>query len=363
MSKLDKLASVIPMEEIEQAAQQQIYDVLSLECLKKLAIMPDVHAGYDLPIGGVALLDGYISPSFVGYDIGCGMCFVDTGLPYEKIDCLEEIYAAILDTIPTGFSSQSEPIGAASFTSRVLDKGIVARVNAKAVYQMGTLGGGNHFIELGYNLKGKLCITIHSGSRNVGHTIGGTYMKMGRMFSVKSDLGQAYLEDMGYALTWAFANRYTMMCSVLEILGFTKHSRAAVLRGIINENHNHAIVTPEGILHRKGATPADKDQLGIIPANMRDGVYITKGLGNERFLSSASHGCGRTMGRNLAKKTLDHATFEKQMEGIVCSTDKSILDEAPDAYKDINYVMKAQEGVTVEVVDYIKPVLNIKASE
>ena len=361
MSKLIKMKTLVPMEEIEQTAQQQIYDVLSLDCLKALAIMPDVHAGYDLPIGGVALLDGMISPSFVGYDIGCGMCSLDTGIPAADVTALRGIYNDILKAIPTGFASHATGQRySKTFTSAVLDKNTVQRVQVKVEMQLGTLGGGNHFIELGENRKGNLCITIHSGSRNVGHTIGGAYMKMGRMFPLDSMQGICYLQDMNFALEWALENRLRMMHKVMGCLGVKPPRNWA---RVINENHNHAVVTPEGVLHRKGATPADLDQLGVIPANMRDGVYITRGLGNTEFLSSASHGCGRVMGRNVAKKTLDYQEFQETMRGIICSTDRSILDEAPAAYKDINYVLKAQEGVTVEVVDYIKPLLNIKAQE
>jgi len=362
MSKLDKLQSMVPMEEIEQSAQQQIYDVLSLECLKKLAIMPDVHAGYDLPIGGVALLDGMISPSFVGFDVGCGMCSVDTNIPQYELskDNLKQLYDDIVKTIPTGFSSLDKSDYHFEYVIHShMPKEVKQRVKEKSVMQLGTLGGGNHFIEIGISQNtGTYCVTIHSGSRNVGHTIGGWYMKQGRMFPLLSDLGLSYLGDMNFALEWALYNRLKMINKICKILGVTYKSNL-----LINENHNHAIITKEGVLHRKGATPADAHQLGIIPANMRDGVYITKGLGNEKFLSSASHGCGRTMGRNAAKKNLDYDKFVGQMEGVVCSTDRSILDEAPEAYKDINYVMKAQEGITIDVVDFIKPVLNIKAKE
>ena len=363
MSKLDKLFSMVPLEEIEQSAQQQIFDVLELDCLKKLAIMPDVHAGYDLPIGGVALLDGMISPSFVGYDIGCGMCCLDTQMVAAEVTTLRGIYNDILKVIPTGFSSHaSEKSYSRKFKSEALDKNTLQKVQAKVGTQLGTLGGGNHFIELGENQAGSLCITIHSGSRNVGHTIGGWYMKQGRMFQLESELGQAYLQDMNFALEWALENRLRMMKAVLGVLGISQVSKL-LMKNLINENHNHAVVTAEGVLHRKGATPADLGQLGVIPANMRDGVYITEGLGETHYLSSASHGCGRGMGRNQAEKTLDYQEFKDGMRGIICSTDRSILDEAPAAYKDINYVLAKQEGVTVRVIDHIKPLLNVKAAE
>ncbi len=365
MSNLHKLKTLLPMEFIEQSAQQQIYDVLSLDCLKTLAIMPDVHAGYDLVIGGVALLDGHISPSFVGYDIGCGMIHVSTGIKVSDIlpdaKSREDLFTKVLDAIPTGFSCRkNSDNGFAVFQSRTNDKDLIARINEKVSTQAGTLGGGNHFIEIGENRTGEACITIHSGSRNVGHTIGGYYMRKGRMFELESELGQQYLQDMNYALEFALYNRKLMLISILELMGLGYKSKQ-ILSGMINENHNHAVVTPDGVLHRKGATPADQGQLGIIPANMRDGVYITKGLGNPEFLSSASHGCGRVMGRKEAKRSLDIDVFKGQMEGIVLCVGASTLDEAPGAYKDINEVIARQEGVVVEVVDFVKPLINVKA--
>lgn len=365
MSVMDKLKTLIPMEQIEQSAQQQVFDVLRLDCLKKLAIMPDVHAGYDLCIGGVALLDGMISPSFVGYDIGCGMCYVDTGATVAELfprgrDDMEKVQRKILEVTPTGFSSLPSPSDVMVYSSGHLPKEVSARVKEKSRQQIGTLGGGNHFIEIGENGSGHVVITIHSGSRNVGHTIGGWYMKQGRMFPLESELGQMYQLDLKFSLDWALENRKQMILQVLDCLVLGWQSKK-ILATMVNENHNHAVVTPDGVLHRKGATPADAGQLGIIPANMRDGVYITKGLGNAEYLSSASHGCGRKMGRNQAKKSLDLATFKAQMEGVVSIADKTTLDEAPDAYKDIKGVLSLQEGIVVEVIDHAKPLINIKA--
>ena len=361
-----KLQSMIPWNEIERTAQVQIENVLELECLKTLAIMPDVHAGYDLPIGGVALLDGFISPSFVGYDIGCGMCAIDTGALPEELGSLETIYNSILSTIPTGFKQhEKDQAYHRKFKSKALPHDLEQRINDKVQKQLGTLGGGNHFIEIGISSStGNVAITIHSGSRNVGHSIGGAYMKLGRLFPVDSELGMAYKEDMDFALDWALTNRLAMMRQVMVCLGITNaNALDRAIKTLINENHNHASITDRGVLHRKGATPAKRGQLGIIPANMRDGVYITSGLGNKQFLESASHGCGRKMGRKVAKKILDYEEFKKGMDGIYCSTDKALLDEAPQAYKDIDYVKKAQEGVSVEFIAHIKPIINIKAQE
>jgi len=135
---------------------------------------------------------------------------------------------------------------------------------------------------------------------------------------------------------------------------------------MINENHNHAMVWYDGTddlaLHRKGATPADKGQLGVIPGNMRDGVYVTVGLGNDECLSSASHGAGRKMSRKKAKENINLETFQGQMKGIVAATDASLLDEAPDAYKDLGHIIKLQEGVVVDIKYHAKPILNVKGS-
>jgi len=352
---------------LEQEAQQQIYDALNLDFLKILAVMPDCHVGYSLPIGGVALLDGVISPAYVGYDIGCGMCCIITD---EDAFCIDgkgvDIFDDIYEKIPVGFNSRVKEMKYESFKSASGDKVLDKKVAGRLWVQIGTLGSGNHFIEIGKSLKGKLSITIHSGSRNIGHSIASYWMKLSK--NVEKDLpngflhldgeyGQGYLRDMKFAQDYALHNRKVMMDKVLHILGL----HGIYMYDMINENHNHAIVQSDGtVLHRKGATPADKGQLGVIPGNMKDGVYVTKGLGNDEYLSSASHGAGRKFSRRKAKETIDLDDFIKDMEGIVCKADKGTLDESRFAYKDISDVMSRQEGIVVEVVDYIKPIINIK---
>ncbi len=363
----EKIKSLINLEEIEPEALKQIYDVASLDIVKKLAIMPDVHTGYDLCIGGVALVEGHISPSFVGYDIGCGMCFVDTGIKAEEIfktkKDREEIAKEIYKEIPVGKNIRKKPLDYEKFRSASGDSSLEKKVNDKLFHSLGTLGSGNHFIEIGENLEGNICVTIHSGSRNIGHTIASYYMKKGRFLPLDSFWGKAYLEDMNFALDYALENRLTMMKIVLKVLGFTEKEIDRIIRKtLINENHNHAVLTDEGVLHRKGATPAEEGQKGIIPANMRDGVYITVGLGNKEFLSSASHGAGRVLSRRKAKELIDIKEFKKVMEmaDVVAKVDNSTLDEAPFAYKDINQVIKAQENVVIKVVDQVRPLINIK---
>lgn len=367
MSNLDKLKMLLPMEELEPEAQSQIYNALKLPFLKKLAIMPDCHTGYSLPIGGVALLDGVISPEYVGYDIGCGMCCVETGINADEISGKENtIFNEIYNRVPVGFNSREKGKDYADFKSASGDKDLNKKVSERLYVQIGTLGSGNHFIEIGKSsVGGLLCITVHSGSRNIGHSIASYYMRLSRQVDkdlpdgflhLNGEYGQMYLQDMIFAQEYALYNRKVLMTDVLDILGLSSIS----LKDMINENHNHAIVNNGVVLHRKGATPANKGQIGIIPGNMKDGVYITVGLGNEEYLSSASHGAGRRFGRKKAKESIDLQDFINDMDGIVCKADHSTLDESRFAYKDLNTVIERQKGIVVNALYLIEPIINIK---
>jgi len=363
-----KLALMLPWEDIDVEAQKQILKVLELPALTRLVIMPDVHAGYDLCIGGVALLRGTVCPSFVGYDIGCGMCHINTektlaalGLGSKKNR--EELFELLRQRIPAGLGKGHKTNSGMNFRSACGDKALEKSVAPLAAAQLGTLGSGNHFLELGENAAGQLGITVHSGSRRCGYDIAASYMQKGRLLPVDSALGQAYLADMQWALDFALENRRRMLEQVLSGLGFTAPQCAAFIASpaFINETHNHALIAGSSlVLHRKGATPAEKGQAGVIPANQRDGVYITVGLENEEYLSSASHGAGRKFSRKAAAKKGDIKELRKLMQGIVCRADTAVLDEAPWAYKDINAVLRAQEGVVVDIVDHFKPVIVLK---
>lgn len=361
-----RLALTLPPDAIDDKAWEQIENVLSLDCLVRLAIMPDVHAGYDLCIGGVALLEGTISPGFVGYDIGCGMCHVNTGRTVDELlpDALsrQRLFDRILHDIPVGTDMRGPgEFDAPRFLSASGDKGLTTSVVAKAARQMATLGGGNHFIEVGVNSRSEVGITLHSGSRRPGWDIAAWYMRQGRLFALRTPMGQAYLKDMQWAQEYALANRRAMLALVLKAFpSLDEATISHLLASTINENHNHAEVDGANVLHRKGATPAASGQPGIIPANQRDGVYITRGLGNAYYLSSASHGAGRVMSRQKARAHIEQKTFERQMHGILCRTDKGVLDEAPDAYKPIAPVLAAQDGLLVDVVDHFRPVVVIK---
>ena len=377
MANLFKLKSLLPLSEIENDAQQQIYQALALDEVKKLVIMPDCHAGYDLPIGAVAPVDGALSPGYVGYDIGCGMCSVNTGIPWQECvpiqwDKRKELHDRIKQVIPVGFNKRpARHKEAGSFKSASGDKALSTMVDKNVGLQLGTLGGGNHFIEIGRNRQNRLCITIHSGSRRCGYDIGEYYMKQAaalksRFFRLESDLGQAYLQDMNYFLKFALENRQIMIKEILNILGFNfKQIHDILGKNLINENHNHAVITNEGVIHRKGATPADRGQSGIIPGNMRDGTYLTTGLGNSEYLSSASHGAGRVMGRKAAKERITLQDFETAMRGHDVYTDVSAatIDESPLVYKNISNVIGYQEHVVIEVIDHITPLITIKGGK
>lgn len=366
MSNLHKLKTLIPLHELEYDAQQQIYTELAHDFLLKLVIMPDCHTGYTLPIGGVALLDKVISPEYTGMDIGCGMvCFIFPVPAKDIYKHKQKIFDEIYNRVPVGFNCRDKAIDYPLFDSASGDKNLNTKVNDRLLIQLGTLGSGNHFIEIGENKEGYLAVVIHSGSRNIGHSIATYYMALSKkedkhlpngFLDLNSDFGQMYLQDLKYALDYALANRKKMLEDVTDILR---------LKGVggffINENHNTADVLSDGtVLHRKGATPADKDQYGVIPGNMRDGTYVTIGLGNEEYLSSASHGAGRKMSRKKAKENIDLDSFRDVMKDVLAKVDQGTLDEAPMAYKNLNNVIDAQKGIVVDVMDHIKPLINIK---
>jgi tRNA-splicing ligase RtcB len=365
-----KLRLTVPWESIERDAQNQILRVLDLPELELLAIMPDVHPGYDLCIGGVALLKNAVAPSFVGYDIGCGMCHINLQknageLGLAKDRQREKFFVGLSSAVPSGLGKTGNSESDMIFHSACGDKKLDGKIKPIIRDQLATLGGGNHFLEIGENSKGKIGVTIHSGSRRAGYDIADWYMRRSqkKLLDLSGDLGKAYLADMLWATDFALENRKRMMRATLELMGFKDKETDNFLApdSMINENHNHAVLQKNGcILHRKGATPAEKGQLGIIPANQRDGVWVTKGLGNANFLCSASHGAGRKMTRSAAMKKGTVTDLRKQMKGIVCRTDKDVLDEAPWAYKKIDAVLAAQDGILVDIVDHFRPIIVLK---
>ncbi len=391
-------------EILDEKTLKQFNTAMSLECNVQGALMPDAHAGYTLPIGAVVKSKNKIFPAYVGYDIGCGMCAVKLDIKKEDIDLLC-IKKKIIKNIPLGRNKYRKaqeyiPLPSTEIATKLYDK--------VGKFQLGTLGGGNHFIEIAEGKDKSLWIVIHSGSRGFGKQVAEYYMQLASFknsksldmktleeefeknncefkrhnpskfeeakqryvikqleesakrkledhngFDLDSKEGQDYILDMNCALQYALDNRKAMIKKVVEYLGNPKELL------FINRNHNHAEIIDDYVIHRKGATHANKDMLGVIPGNMKDGSFIVKGKGNKESLNSSSHGAGRVLSRSQAFKLLDYDEFNEEMAGIITNHCKATLDESPKAYKDIFEVMKLQEDL-VEVIDYVKPVLNIK---
>ena len=355
---------------IDGKTLNQFYEAMKYDWAIKGALMPDAHLGYDMPIGGVIAVKDHIIPSFVGYDIGCGMCAVKTTAKKEDIyKHAKDIFEGIYQRIPVGFKHREKPYSDVSidivdwkatkwFEDMFYETG--------GLNQIGTLGGGNHFIEIGYDEEDSVWIIVHSGSRNIGHKTASHYMKIERLnqkkkgwrkaLDVSSQNGQDYIQDMTFCLNFALENRYSMIKEVQKVINEYSDSSGLF---IINRNHNHAEEKDGVWIHRKGATHAEKGMLGVIPGNMRDGAFIVMGLGNPDSLYSSSHGAGRVSSRKEAKKNLKMENFTKEMEGITAKVTEGTLDESRGAYKDIFEVMELQKDL-VEVLHHVKPIINVK---
>ncbi len=368
-------------DEIEEEAFNQAVNIVRMPNLyKHLAIMPDVHSGYGMPIGGVAAFVNVIIPYAVGVDIGCGM--IARRLNIKKEDLPKEILGMFINRvkkkIPLGFEHHKKPRHWDKIDE--FDDIYILRIQKKeALHQLGTLGGGNHFIEVDYDQEGYVWIMIHSGSRHVGKETADYYHRLAvefvekyykktlsdknlSFFYLDSKEGQEYFKAMNLCLDFAYENRYQLMEDVLDIL------HTFVYFEIIDEvhiHHNFASVERhfdrEVIVHRKGAVLADKGVRGIIPGSMGTKSYITKGKGNPLSFKSSSHGAGRVMSRHKAMKTLTIQEVEEAMKGVVHLPFKSKrqLDEAPQAYKDIDEVIKQEEDL-INIEYILKPMAVVK---
>ena len=373
--------------DVEESAMRQIENLTTLPFLHHhLAIMPDVHAGMGMPIGGVLACDGAVIPNAVGVDIGCGMCAVKTNWKMEDLPAhviRKEIMKGIRARIPLGMDHHKEAQDAKYLPQgHDIDKmEIVKRRQHSILHEVGTLGGGNHFIELQKDEEGNLWIMIHSGSRNLGKQVGDYYNKIAvslneKWHSVVSpeirlpflphgtrEFG-AYWNEMKYCIDFALCNRKLMMERIEEVI-------ADSLKGIefepmINIAHNYAAFEhhfgKDVIVHRKGATLAREGVIGIIPGSQGTASYIVEGLGNPESFCSCSHGAGRVLSRKAAIHTLDMKAEVKNLEakGIIhairCQDD---MQEASGAYKDIEEVI-ANESDLVKVKTKLLPIAVIK---
>ena len=374
-------------DDVEESAMQQIENLCTLPFLfHHLAIMPDVHAGMGMPIGGVLACVDAVIPNAVGVDIGCGMCAVKTNWRVEDIsaDVLrKQIMRGIREGIPLGMDHHKERQDESYLPQgHDIDKLTVVKAQyISAQRQVGTLGGGNHFIELQRDEQGMLWIMIHSGSRNLGKQVGDHYNKLAVMLNerwhsvVKPELRLAFLPlrtqefndywaEMQYCVEFALCNRRLMMERIQEVI-------ADALPGIefepmINIAHNYAAwehhYGKNVIVHRKGATLAREGIVGIIPGSQGTASYIVEGLGNPDSFNSCSHGAGRLMSRTAAVKTLSLEDEVKKLndQGIVHAIrSQRDLEEAAGAYKDIEQVINNELDL-VKILTRLLPIAVIK---
>jgi len=365
------------LDDIEEGALVQARNLANLPCAYKwVAIMPDCHQGFGMPIGGVLAAEDVIIPNAVGVDIGCGMLAARTGLQEIDTDTLRLVRAQIKMEVPVGFEHHKTAQTWDGFDCAP-DIPIIQQELDSARRQLGTLGSGNHFIEIQHGSDGYVWVMIHSGSRNFGLKTANTFHNIARSLCDRKgyalpdrDLaylpmdtreGREYLAVMNYCCDFARANRSLMMERIGEIIA--KVSGANLLEKI-NIHHNYAAIEihygREVLVHRKGATKASRDTIGIIPGSMGTNSYIVKGLGNPESFESCAHGAGRRMGRKQAIRSLDLETEQKKMDGVLHGLrSRGGLDEAPGAYKDIDEVMRLQQDlVTISVS--LKPLASIK---
>ncbi len=368
---------------LDEDTKEQFESCANLDFVLKSALMPDAHSGYVAPIGSVFVTKDYVVPSWVGYDIGCGMTAVriKNNILDDVKKNSKQIYKEVREWIPMGKGQLIHPKRVTEKTKKEFkklldkfqtgphDKEVYKFIKNKSLSHLGTLGSGNHFLEICEYGK-ETWIVVHSGSRGVGYKVAQKYMKKVSKkekgyeatfpIKVSSKLGKEYLNVLNFGLEFALLNRkemiYKTILAMEKVLG-----KKLDYEIWVNKNHNHAVPSGKNYIHRKGATPAKKNERGVIPANMRDGSLLVEGLGNPKFLYSSSHGAGRLLSRTAAKKKISMAQFKKSMKGIVGTVDEGTLDEAPMAYKNISDVMEAQVE-SVKIVKHLKPVINMKGS-
>ncbi len=370
------------VDEIEPGALQQAKDIANLpHAAHHVAIMPDCHQGFGMPIGGVLATRDVVIPNAVGVDIGCGMCSLRTSLKKATRGDLLKITERIRSTVPLGFKHHRKPVGRHILPAIQEKLPVVDREFENAAYQLGTLGGGNHFIELQMGSDGYIWIMVHSGSRNLGKQVADHYYRKAASLNentlkkqgiprqlaflpLDSEIGQCYLKEMKYCVSFAFANRKRMMEVISEIIG--DYFKNVTFSEFINIAHNYASMEnhfgEDLVVHRKGATSAKKGEQCIIPGSQGSNSYIARGKGNPESFSSCSHGAGRVMGRKQAQRSLNLENERSLLEkkGIIHSIYRQKdLDEALGAYKDISLVMKLQEDL-VEIVTELQPLAVVK---
>lgn len=379
-------------EDVEMAALQQLKNIAQLPIVHgHVAAMPDVHMGIGATVGSVIPTVGAIIPAAVGVDIGCGMNAVQTSLHASQLpDNLKPLREAIECRVPVGFARHKRTSAREAAAKQLVTGAdqLFAKHPALLkklrnpqetwVTQLGTLGGGNHFIEICLDENDRVWVMLHSGSRGIGNAIGQHFIQLAKRdmeghmhnlpdrdlayFSEGNTHFDEYIEAVHWAQEYARVNRQEMMKIIISVLQqqlppFTLTSEA------INCHHNYVVREQhfgrDVFVTRKGAISAQREQLGIIPGSMGAKSYIVRGLGNPESFCSCAHGAGRRMSRTAARKRFTRADLEAQTRGVQCRKDKGVIDEIPAAYKDIDQVMENQRDL-VDVVHTLRQVVCVK---
>lgn len=369
------------LEDIEDGAMTQALNLARLPfAFHHVAIMPDAHQGYGMPIGGVLATTGTIVPNAVGVDIGCGMCAVRSSLCDYDTDRLKQVMGLIRERIPVGFNHHKDRQEWDGFADAP-DVQIINQEIDAAHYQVGTLGGGNHFLEIQRATDGRVWLMLHSGSRNFGLKIAKHYHDTARklckrwfseipdpelaFLPIETSEAKEYMDAMNFALRFALESRARMMSAMMQSLSDV--FSGTTFETPVNVHHNYARFEAHFgknvIVHRKGATSAMVGEVGIIPGSQGTASHIVRGLGNPESFTSCSHGAGRKMGRKQAQRELSLDGEIKRLDdaGVIHGIrSEKDLDEAAGAYKDIGIVMDNQSDL-VEIVETLKPLGVVKA--
>ena len=375
-----------PVDEVESQALTQLRNIASLPWVAHVAVMPDVHFGKGATVGSVIGMRGAVSPAAVGVDIGCGMGAVRTSLVASDLpESLRGLRDDLEDAIPVGFDSHDALVkpqdprlkgdvndllgGFDDLDPAVKDLG------GRAAKQLGTLGGGNHFIELCVDTEQRVWLMLHSGSRNIGKSLAEVHMARAKklkhnraladpdlaVFLAGTEEMAAYRRDLEWAQRYAMINRRLMFDLYMQVMRrrFPQvHFDDPVLchHNYVAEETHHGEAL---LVTRKGAISARAGQLGVIPGSMGTRSSVVRGLGNAASLHSASHGAGRKMSRGEAKRQFSVTDLAEQTAGVECRKDGGVLDEIPGAYKPIEQVMEYQKDL-VEIVAELQQVLCVK---
>lgn len=378
--------------DIDSAAKRQLANVASLPFIHHhIAAMPDVHLGRGATIGSVIATHKAIIPAAVGVDIGCGMLACQLSLTANDIDekSLQKVFHQISRDVPVG-RNQHKDDRALVNAARPFEPSLTAMTQkhpgllqsfgrfSNWINQMGTLGGGNHFIEICLDESNRVWLMLHSGSRGIGNGLADYFIELARkdmerlMINLPDrDLayfreGTEYFDDYVGAVHWAQEYAYQNRQSMLDLIlsGMRRHlPEFTVLNEVVNCHHNYVTIEhhygEDVYVTRKGAIRAREGDLGIIPGSMGAKSFIVRGKGNAESFTSCAHGAGRRMSRTAAEQQFTQEDLIKQTEGVICRKDKRVIDEIPGAYKDIGQVMENQSDL-VEVLHTLKQVVCVK---